>query len=415
MKSKKKLFIGAGVIVIIVIVILAIVSGKKQANAKEETGNTYYLSSEAVQVENITAIIPTKGTVRAKKSVIVTSEMSSDIESINVQVGDRVEIGDTLLALDTTTLDKQIRDAELALKEAKLNYQNTLNQDDQVLAKRNAESALLRASKNLEDKKILFQEGAVSVQALSDAEALYQEAEYTHAVAMSNLKGNEASETLASLQLESAQNTYNDLLELKDKAMIKAPISGVVTSLDVKVHDLVAAGTMLANIETTNDLEIVSYIGEYDINQIKVGQKVAITGYSIGDATYQGVVTHVGASAEVQSVGQSTERSVEVIVDIDDKTAFKPNFTANLEIEVGASEEALTVPYEAIIYRDEGTYVYTVKDEIAQSHQVEIGVQGEIILEIIAGDIHEGDRVLLEPPTEIEDGDKVKLLEEVDA
>jgi HlyD family secretion protein len=415
MKSKKKLFIGAGIIIIIVIVILAVVSGKKQANAKDESGNTYYLSSEAVQVEDINAIIPTKGTVRAKNSVSIVSEMSSDIESIDVEVGDRVKEGEKLLTLDTTTLDKQIRDAELVLKEAKLNYQKTLNQNEKALAKRNAEAALSRATKNLEDTKILFKEGAVSIQAMSDAEASYEEAEYAYAVAMSNLKENDTSETLLSLQLESAQNAYNDLLELKEKAIIKAPISGVITRLDVNVHDLVSTGTVLASIETTSDLEIVSYIGEYDINQIKVGQKVAITGYSIGDATYQGLVTHVGASAEVQSVGQSTERSVEVIVEIEDKTAFKPNFTANLEIEVGVSKEALTVPYEAIVYREEGTYVYTVKDEIAKAHQVEIGVQGEIRLEIIASDINEDDRVLLEPPTEIEEGDHVMLLEEVSA
>jgi len=262
---------------------------------------------------------------------------------------------------------------------------------------------------------VLYEEGAVSVQTLTDEEAAYEEAQYEYALALKSLKDKESSATLTSLQLESAQNAYDDLVERKEKAMVKAPISGVVTSLDVKVHDMVSVGTTLVGIQTIDDLEIVTYIGEYDINQIKVGQSAAITGYSVGDATYQGVVTHVGASAESQAVGQSSERSVEVIVSIEEKTAFKPYFSADLEIEVGASEQALTVPYEAVVYRDDGTYVYTANDGIAQAHRVEIGVQGEIVLEIITDEIEEGDNILLEPPTDIEDGDHVELLGGVSA
>jgi len=142
MKNKKKLLIGVGIVIIVIVVILAIVSGKKKANVEVQGDNTYYLSSEVVQRQDINAIIPTKGTVRAKQSATVASEMSSDIESIDVEVGDHVNEGDVLLTLDTTELDKEIRDAALALKEANLNYQKGLNRDDEVLAKRNAESAL---------------------------------------------------------------------------------------------------------------------------------------------------------------------------------------------------------------------------------------------------------------------------------
>jgi HlyD family secretion protein len=258
----------------------------------------------------------------------------------------------------------------------------------------------------------LYEGGAISQHELAQYKVAYDEAYHAYTAAVSAQGADQTNHKILALELESSKNTLDDLLKLKAKSMIKAPINGTITTIGVEPYDLITTGTVVAQIETTDDLEIETYIGEYDINKVQVGQPVKITGYGVGDSVYEGTVTFVGSSAEVQSVGQSTERSVLVKLDIEGETAFKPNFTADVDIEVAKSGDALTVPYEAVAYREGQNYVFTVSDDIAHIVPVELGVEGEILIEVKSDTLQDGDVIVLDPPIELEDGNAVSIIGE---
>ncbi|MDK2867187.1 MAG: HlyD family secretion protein [Clostridiales bacterium] len=409
MKRKKKLITVLAIIAIVIVIVLAVVMGKKN-EATGQSGQKVYISTDVVTKQALEATISTKGTVHAKESANVYSDISSEVTAIAVKEGDSVKEGDTLMTLDTETLDNQIRDAKLALQIAELQYAEATSSKVNKIAVDNANQSYDMAKQDYLDAQTLYESGAISEHELSQYKVSYDEAYHAYTAAVSAQGADQTNNKVSALELESSKNALDDLLKLKEKSIIKAPIDGTVTTIGVETYDLVAAGTAVAQIETTKDLEIETFIGEYDINKVKVGQPVKITGYGVGDSVYDGAVTFVGSSAEVQSVGQSTERSVSVKVDIQGETAFKPNFTADVDIEVAKSEEALTVPYEAVAYRDGQNYVFTVADDIAHMIPVELGVEGEILIEVKSDALQDGDVIALDPPIELEDGSAVSII-----
>ena len=402
MKGKKKLLVILGVLVIVAIVAVAVLKSKAQTN--ESGKESIYVNTTTVEMADLSSTITTKGTVEAKESAKVYSELSGLVKEVLVEVGERVTKDQVLIEMDTEELDQKIRDAKVQWQIAQINYENALNGTSVDAAVNSAKTAYENAGNNFEDSKVMFASGAISQKDLDLSKQNFDMAYDTYMEAVNSKTSKNGNIKVLGLTAENAKNAYDDLLILKDKASIKAPMAGTVTQVEIKKFDMATGSVPIAVIETVDQLEISTYIGEYDINKIKVGMPVTITGYGVGDKEYTGKITFVGSSAEVRQAGQSTEKSVLVKVDFDDKTDFKPNFTADLEIVFATADETTVVPYEALLNIDKSLYVLKVVDDKVQRVQVEMGVQGELSVEVKSSEISADDRVILNPSVDIEEG-----------
>lgn len=114
MKKKKKMI---AISIIIVLVLLFIISSIIKAKNKEED-----LGYEVGTIEKQTLInsISSTGTVKTEESKNVTSVLAGyKVTNVNVKVGDRVEVGDTLVTFDTETLQKSVSDLASSIKATK--------------------------------------------------------------------------------------------------------------------------------------------------------------------------------------------------------------------------------------------------------------------------------------------------------
>ena len=191
---------------------------------------------------------------------------------------------------------------------------------------------------------------------------------------------------------------------------MKSPIDGVMYKTSAKVGDSVNQATPLFYVSTVNQLEVVSNVSEYDIDSVKIGQKAIVTGDGFEDK-YAGEVTYISPVAESVISGQTTETIVKVKVLILDKnTKFKPNFSANIEVETAELSSVITVPYEAIYTDKEGAKtVFLIKENILVRKAIKTGVQGDMVVELIDSDLKSGDQVVLNPTDALKDGDLVKI------
>ncbi len=402
MKGKKKILLILGIVIVVAIIGIAMVKSKSQTN--ESGKESIYVNTASVEMADLSSTITTKGTVEAKESAKVYSDLSGLVKEVLISKGDVVVKDQILVEMDTEALDQKIRDAKVQWEIAQINYENALNGSSVDAAVRSAKTAYDNAGKNYEDSKSMFESGAISQKDLDLSKQNYDMAYDTYMEAVNSKSTKNGSTKILGLTAENAKNAYDDLLILKEKASIKAPMAGTVTQLDVKKYDMTTLGVPIAVIETVDQLEISTYIGEYDINKIKIGMPVTITGYGVGDNEYTGKVVFVGSSAEVRQAGQSTEKSVLVKVDFDDQTDFKPNFTADLEIVFATANETTVVPYEALLNVDKALYVLKVVEDKVQRVEVEMGVHGELSVEVKSAEISADDRVILNPSVDIEDG-----------
>ncbi len=142
---------------------------------------------------------------------------------------------------------------------------------------------------------------------------------------------------------------------------------------------------------------------------------VKVTGEGVKDKEYRGIVEYISPNAITNRNGQSTETIVEVKIGIEDKdTEFKPNFSANVEINTAKKEEILVVPYEAIYSSKDGKkIIYTIENNKAKENVITTGIEGDLVLEVIGEGLNEGQEVILNPTENIKDGVELNVSKEM--
>ncbi len=358
-----------------------------------------------------------------------------------------------------TQRDSNIVAAQRAVDEANSALQTAMTNRDSnnMSAKRSVEEAQLaydNAQKAAEDAKVAQKEALDRAQSAYDAainnssdevKKSYDTLRTTQVAYEAALQAQEDSYKDASNSLKKAQLAYNsaisnanaasaqepDSIELQeialeklkqqlDDSVIRAPISGTVTSSNVEIGK-VATGVMFT-INDTQDLIVEATVNEFDIGSIAVGQKARIGADSLGDDKIEGTVVSVAESsvqsAQAESSSTTTNSSkvsfnVKIKIDkIDPRLRIGMN--AQVTVITEEKKSVLVVPIDAITFTGDQATVrvkkelpagQTPKEGEPTSYEVPVtvGIQTNTSAEITSGDIKEGDMIVTGTSTGLED------------
>jgi multidrug efflux pump subunit AcrA (membrane-fusion protein) len=201
---------------------------------------------------------------------------------------------------------------------------------------------------------------------------------------------------------------------------VKATASGTITSLSVHKGDTYL-GSEIAKIEGVDTFQIAAQIDEFNIPDVKVGMKVRIKTDATRDQELEGYVTYVspaaisaGSADSIMSSLASVSPMMSSVSATTSKAKYKvtisiatPNerlrigMNAKISIITEQKEDALTIPYDAVQERDDGSkYILVVKDIIKEEGKedkieteevdVTVGIEGTYYSEIISDKIKEG-------------------------
>ena len=236
MKGKKKYFVILGLVLIVIIVVAAMFKSKSQ---DQESGTeAIYVDTTTVETADLSSTITTKGTVGAKASAKVYSEVVGIVKRVLVEEGDVVTEGQTLVDMDTEKLDQQIRASKVKWEIAQINYENAINYSSLDAAVKSAKTAYDNAEKDYEDSKVMFTNGVLSQKDLDLSKQKLDLAYDTYMEAVNSKSNKSGDSKVLQLTAENAKNEYDDLLLQKEKASIKAPMAGTVTKVDIKTYDI---------------------------------------------------------------------------------------------------------------------------------------------------------------------------------
>lgn len=412
--KKKKTIIIAILIILGLSVSLATVKAMK---SKESNGIP--VKTTVIQRRDIESNIFTSGTVVSKETREISCDLSGKIDEVLVKEGDRVKKGEILAKVNSSSLEYEVKQAELNLEIAKTKIENLRieDRDNLEISFKNAEIKYNDALRDYENKKALFQSGAISQMDLNAAKSTMETTSNQYFLAKKNLETleNQSEIVIQEKELKTAELELEKYKSDLEKTNIKSPINGTITSVNISELSIIGPSTILFVVQDTENLEIVTNISEYDINKVSLGQKVKVTGEGVGDKEYEGIVEYISPNAITTRNGQSTETTVEVKVGIKDKnTEFKPNFSANVEVNTASKKDILVVPYEAIYSSKEGRkIIYTVEDSKAKENIITTGIEGDLVVEIIGKDLKEEQTVILNPTEAIKDGIELNASKEM--
>ncbi len=397
---------------------------------------------------NLVATVSAAGNVLTPEEATLAFQTSGRVAKVNIQVGDAVKKGQTLMELDTTDLELSLKTAKTNLASSTANLEQT--KANLQFALRNAQSGLesskagLQAAINkntqnpnqiivakaqLDKATIALQsaQGAYNRIAWRGDVGLTQQAvdlqnatiEYQSALANYNmtlatindsaLKSAQADFDKANVALEQAQKNLDTQLRTAqatvdnhqvtvdqaqrnlDKARLVAPFDGFVSVVNFSVGDSAGTGTAVTVVDLSS-LQVKVTIAEVDIAKIKIGQSAQITMDALPGKTYTAKIIAIGPVATITQ-GVVNYPVTAAINNTDGQV--KPGMTANLAITVEQRDNVLLVPNRAIRTQGNQRTVTVLYKGLSIAVPVTIGLTNEQSAEITSG-LLEGDQVVIQ-------------------
>ena len=215
-------------------------------------------------------------------------------------------------------------------------------------------------------------------------------------------------------QIQALKASLETLRDDLQRAEITAPTSGVVLRLLQESETVVAPGTPLLEIGDLSKLEVeVDFLSE-DAAHMRAGMRAEVYGRALGDRVLAGRVDRIHPSAfeKISSLGVEQQR-VYVIVAFDpEDTGLGDRFRVEARVILEERSDVVLVPEGALFRQQDAWHVFVVDGEAVRLRRVETGLRNGRVREALDG-LAAGDRVVLHPGDALEEGTRVKVLEEV--
>lgn len=269
------------------------------------------------------------GTIEPVNKIEVGSEISGTIKTVSVNANDRVKQGQALARLHTEQLLAKVKQARAALLLANAKVKQVY--------------ASVKKTKNSLARLRRLEKSALCPKEQCDA----AQAEYDRA---------EAELLIAKAQTIQAQALLETEQTSLTKATILSPIDGIVLKRAVESGQTVAATlktpVLFVLAEDLKKMQLHVAIDEADIGQVKIGQTATFTVPAYPDKVFPAIIS------ELQYAPQTIDGVVtyQATLQLDNSALLlRPGMSANIEILVKKTKNALLIPNSALYFNRKQT------------------------------------------------------------
>jgi RND family efflux transporter MFP subunit len=286
-----------------------------------------------------------QGKIDAEDNVRVSSEAQGVITAVYAGIGQNVGRGQVLAQIDDKVLRQSISELQTQLELA---------------------NTLFQRQKNLWDQKI----------------------------------GTEIQFLNAKTQREAAEKRISTIRSQVSMYKIKAPISGTIDEMDLKVGQAVSPGMSSIRIINANKLKAKAQVAESFAGRVNQGDDVQVILPDLQD-TIRTKITF--ASKTIDPVS----RSFNVEIKLPTNGRYRPNMLSILRIIDYRNDKALIIPVNAIQKAENGDYLFISESGKAKRVNIQTGKISDGKAEILSG-IKVGDKVIVAGTDGLSPGDIVK-------
>jgi HlyD family secretion protein len=303
---------------------LAVLAGVLLWLSGDGKGSVQY-RTEALRRGDLVVTVSATGNLQPTNQVDVGSELSGIIDTVLVDINDRVQKGQVLARLDVSKLNDQIAKSRAALASA-------------AATVRQAEATVTESRANLQRLQEVFRLSDGKVPSRSEMET----AVASQARAAANLASAQAGVVQARATLSSDETNLA-------KASIRSPINGVVLARKVEPGQTVAASlqapVLFTLAEDLAQMELQVNVDEADVGQVRAGQQATFSVDAYPGRKYPASISRVSYGSQVSEgvVSYLTELKVN-----NGDLSLRPGMTATAEISTAIRENALLVPNAAL-------------------------------------------------------------------
>jgi HlyD family secretion protein len=393
MQKRTKIILGVSALALVVAIAVGAAASRKNGGVQ--------VKLEPVQQRDLVAIVSASGWIRPHRKVDVQADVMGRIVELNVREGDHVTKGQVLLRIDPTQYQATVARMRAMVSEA-------------LARQSQARANLIQANRAYERATTLAKSGEnlISRQAVEDAETQFE-------VQKELLRA-------AEYGVQQARAAVNEEADRLNKTIIRAPMTGVVTRLEVEEGETAIIGTMnnpgslLLTVADLSAMEAVIRVDETDVPELKLGDSASVQIDAFPGKKFTGRVTEISHSSTrnpeqaAQQGGASTQSvDFEIVIQLDNPPlSLRSDLSATAEVVTATRRNVMSVPIIALTVRERGDMkalptedkkakeaaksaerdksedqegVFIIKDGKAKFVQVTTGITGREHFEIISG------------------------------
>ena len=442
--NKKILWIGVGIISL-----LAVLYGLKLAGVIGKDEGKQVATENALN-RTITESVNASGKVYPEVEVKISPDISGEIVGLYVNEGDTVKKGQVLAKIYADIYATQRDQVSAGLVQAEAQKGNSEASIEGL-------KAILDQTKITYDRQQrLLRDKVIAASEFESAQQAYLTAKSNYIAAKEGLRSSEANILGNKAQLAKADKDLS-------RTIITAPMDGIISLLAVEKGERVAGnsfnvGTEMMRIADLSSIEVRVDVGENDIPKVKVGDSALVEIDAYSGRKFKGIVYKIAnpTTTSISSTTEVTQYKVHIRLLLDSykdliipkkSFPFRPNMSANADIQTKTKTNVLSIPLNAVTTRsnkpqknedkkedgkntdnskndqkakatstdeviDEIVFVLQ-KDGTVKQVKVKTGIQDINNIEITSG-LKAGDEVVIAPYTliskSLKTGDKVKVV-----
>ncbi len=287
------------------------------------------------------------GAVEAENNVIVNPPMPGVITKLYVEEGSQVDEGDLIAEVDASVAKQSAYEVKTQIELAKTIY---------------------------EKQKSLWDQGIGSEVQFLQTKTAY----------------------------EATQNRLKTIQSQIEMSKIKAPISGTVDEMRVKVGEMAAPGIGVLRLVNNGKMKVKGQVADSYIDKVKAGDKVTVTLPDI-DAK---IVSEVKRVSKVVNPIKRTF-TVEITLPNDKDLSLRPSMYAIMDLVDASYSRVIAVPNNIIQDSQDGKYVLVANPEtenfVARKRIIKTGIVGNDRT-VIVGGLQAGDQIITFGYQDVVDG-----------
>jgi RND family efflux transporter MFP subunit len=353
MKTVKKTLIIIIILAIAGLIAFKLISNKKQLNAELKAVTDFNtvipVITDTVKSEYPNDVFNVKGSFLPSHEVSVVSETQGKVSAILVDIGDRVAANQSLVSVENDLVSAQ-------LKLAKANFE--------------------KAEKDKKRYDLLSNDNAVTVQQKEVAELAY---------------------TSSQSALVTVQKEY-------DNSVIKAPISGIVTSKSIEVGSFLTPAIPVFSIVDISNVILKAMLTADEVSKVKIGQVVNVSVDEYPGASYDGKIKSIDVNADL-----SKKYYVEVEVLNNSDKLIKPGMYGSVSFGLSSKNLSLVIPRRSVIGSIISPQVFIVQGDSAILKNITVVPLDDNNLSVIKG-LNSGDIIIVSGQINLKNGTKIKVL-----
>ncbi|MCP4123613.1 MAG: efflux RND transporter periplasmic adaptor subunit [Bacteroidetes bacterium] len=377
------------------------------------SNKTYRVAQEAITVKKAVTgefqdIILIDGTVEPITSVLVNTPEGGTVSEIYSEDGVMVTKGTPIVLLDNPSLLLTYMTQETAIIEQVNNLRNlklSLEKDERALTESliDIEYVLSQQERQFRTDTVLYSKGVVAVNDYADT---YENLKYQEKK-RDFLEENVQKSSTDNLEQIRRINRSIDLMDRNlevihanmDKLLVKAPVSGLLTSFSPVIGESFTGSQTIAKIDVLEGFKVRGSVDEYYLSNVKPGQ--------LASFSFSGGVVQLEVSKVLPEVSNG-RFDIEMIFHGETPDKITNGQSLQIRLELSDSQMATLIPRGNFYQATGGRFVFVVEGDQAYKRYIKMGRQNPSYYEVTEG-VEPGEQIITSSYQAFKDFESIQI------